>query len=148
MPQDEKLVWFLKAEEEKVAHLRKHPDYRFTPLSRVKKSVKRNVKRNGESEMRRCRFVADLLLAGKEGDELTTAVNETEPKGEPQFRFDSRLETNQVAPTTCITKTPNPPPFRSPLLPPSSLPESTMSKVAFCPVHRKFYLFSGRISAG
>jgi hypothetical protein len=67
--------------------MQKYPDYRFTRLSRIKKPVRRNVKRNGEDEKRRCRLIAELLLGGKEGDELTTARNETDPQDELQFHF-------------------------------------------------------------
>jgi hypothetical protein len=41
MLQDEKLAWFLKADQEKIAYMQKYPDYCFTLLSRVKKPIKR-----------------------------------------------------------------------------------------------------------
>jgi hypothetical protein len=74
MPEAEKSVWRLKAEQEKLEHGKKYPGYRFMPGSRAQKPLKRNVKRNGSEELLRCRQVAELLLAGKQGGELETAV--------------------------------------------------------------------------
>ncbi|KAG6814429.1 hypothetical protein H0H92_007432 [Tricholoma furcatifolium] len=71
---DEKDVWRRRAEQEKIEHGIKYPGYRFTPSVRTKQVVRRNVKRNGEDEMLRCKQVADLLLAGKVGKDLDNAV--------------------------------------------------------------------------
>ncbi|KAF8973831.1 hypothetical protein BDZ97DRAFT_397541 [Flammula alnicola] len=87
MSEDEKRVWQLKADQEKLAHMRKYPNFKFTPSARAKKPIKRKVKRNGDDEMLRCRRVADLLLEGKEGDELVNAV-----KGTPFREYDPHEE--------------------------------------------------------
>ncbi|KAF9056415.1 hypothetical protein BJ165DRAFT_1433260 [Panaeolus papilionaceus] len=113
MSEEEKQVWRDKAHQEKLEHMQKYPNYRFTPLTRTKKPLKRNTKRNSEEDMQRCRRVADLLLQGKQGDELVAAVNTVPPSFEPP------------SPSLCqvpqyYTRDPNStPPFRSPLLPPS-----------------------------
>ncbi|KAF8887741.1 hypothetical protein BD779DRAFT_1525954 [Infundibulicybe gibba] len=79
MPEEEKDLWRAKAEVEKLEHEQKYPGYRFTPGLRAKKPIKRNVKRNGTEELLRCKQVAELILAGKKGNELETAVLNMEP---------------------------------------------------------------------
>jgi hypothetical protein len=74
LPDLEKDKWREKAEQEKLDHIMKYPGYRFSPNARTKKAVKRKVKRNNEEELLRCKQVAELLLAGKQGVELDSAV--------------------------------------------------------------------------
>ncbi|KAJ7748478.1 hypothetical protein DFH07DRAFT_747308 [Mycena maculata] len=74
LPEVEKQEFHVKAELEKLEHRRLHPDYRFTPTVRAQKPVKRKVQRNGAEDLERCREVAELLKAGKQGDELEEAV--------------------------------------------------------------------------
>lgn len=131
MSEPEKDVWRRKAEQEKADHERKHPGYRFCPTIRTKKPIKRKVKRNGESELLRCRQVAELLLAGKEGDELATAVMQISPP--------STLQTGSLEAIPSMTQESvnndcwpdraelDLPPFRSPLLPPPTLQCATSS---------------------
>jgi hypothetical protein len=66
-------VWHLKAEHEKLQHMRRYPNYKVTLAPRTPKLRKRNVKRVGENEVLQCCRVADLLLAGKEGQALALA---------------------------------------------------------------------------
>lgn len=74
LPESEKDKWRQKAEQEKLDHILKYPGYRFSPSVRTKKAVKRKVKRNSAEELLRCKQVAELLLAGKQGVELDSAV--------------------------------------------------------------------------
>jgi hypothetical protein len=74
LPEDEKRTWRAKAEEEKQEHSRKYPGYRYSPVTRADKPIKRNVNRNGEKDKQRCKKVAELLLAGTEGSALESAV--------------------------------------------------------------------------
>ncbi|KAJ7642300.1 hypothetical protein B0H17DRAFT_1148832 [Mycena rosella] len=74
LPEDGKTVFRVKAELEKLEHQRLHPDYRFTPTVRAQKPLKRKVQRNGAKDLTRCREVAGLLMAGKQGHELEKAV--------------------------------------------------------------------------
>ncbi|KAG2023197.1 specific transcriptional repressor [Coprinopsis cinerea AmutBmut pab1-1] len=104
MSEEEKNVWRRKADEEKIEHEKKYPGYRFCPIQRTKKPIKRKVKRNGEEDLIRCERLADLLLAGKQGDELSDAIKEMPP----------------VTKSTKSASNPDEPPFRSPLLPPLS----------------------------
>ncbi|KAG5642503.1 hypothetical protein DXG03_002700 [Asterophora parasitica] len=120
LPEDEKDVWRRKAEEEKVEHAKRYPGYRFSPNTRTKQVVRRNVKRNGEDELLRCKQVAELLLAGKAGKELDVAVK----------TIDTSLG-REISPPASSKKAENmtsdakgSPAFRSPLLPPADA-EST-----------------------
>ncbi|KAG7085889.1 hypothetical protein E1B28_003423 [Marasmius oreades] len=70
----EKDVYRAKAEREKFEHTIKYPNYRFTPGVRGKRPIKRKVKRNGTEDLMRCKKVADLLMKGKEGDDLKVAL--------------------------------------------------------------------------
>jgi len=79
MPEEQKDYWRIRAENEKLEHSRKYPDYRFIPTARTKKAVKRKTNRNTDDDILRCRRVAELLLEGKEGDELVSAVGEIYP---------------------------------------------------------------------
>lgn len=76
LPEEEKRIWRAKAEEEKQEHSKKYPGYRYTPVTRTDKPIKRNVNRNGEKDKKRCKKVAELLLAGTEGSALESAVKE------------------------------------------------------------------------
>jgi hypothetical protein len=72
----EKQVWRNKAATEKAIHAAKYPNYRFHPIVRAQKPTKRKVQRNGAEDKKRCEQVAELLLAGKHGEELEVAVKE------------------------------------------------------------------------
>ncbi|KAJ8517475.1 hypothetical protein ONZ45_g5333 [Pleurotus djamor] len=76
MDPEERKIWNKRAEEEKDEHTRKYPDYRFTPKPRspANAPIKRNVKRNNKAELERCDRLADLIKAGKKGDELAQAA--------------------------------------------------------------------------
>jgi hypothetical protein len=76
LPEEEKRIWRTKAEEEKQEHSMKYPGYRYTPVARTDKPIKRKVNRNGEKDKQRCKKVAELLLAGTEGTALESAVKE------------------------------------------------------------------------
>lgn len=82
LPEEEKRIWRTKAEEEKQEHSRKYPNYRYSPVTRTDKPVKRNVNRNGEKDKQRCKKVAELLLSGTEGFALESAVRELDANDE------------------------------------------------------------------
>ncbi|KAJ7139533.1 hypothetical protein C8R44DRAFT_727576 [Mycena epipterygia] len=82
LPDAEKNDFRVKAELEKLEHQRLYPNYRFTPTVRAQKPLKRKVQRNGEKDLTRCREVAGLLLAGKQGDELEQAVMNLDKEAE------------------------------------------------------------------
>ncbi|KAF9478712.1 hypothetical protein BDN70DRAFT_895511 [Pholiota conissans] len=103
MTEVEKNVYHVKADQEKIAHMRRFPNYKFTPVARRQKPLKRKVKRNGDDELSRCRRVAELLLEGKEGDELVLAVKNADlnapmpvekAEGESEYAEDLRSPTN------------------------------------------------------
>jgi HMG (high mobility group) box len=129
LPDAEKNKWRQKAEQEKLEHIMKYPGYRFTPNARTKKVIKRKVKRNGEEELLRCKQVAELLLAGKHGVELDsavksmksppegTALKETGPSTSGELQHESESSAGDVSAFDHFDI----PVFRSPLLPPAEM---------------------------
>lgn len=125
MSEEEKDVWRKRADQEKIEHMRKYPGYKFAPHARTKK-LKRNVKRNGDEEMERCRLVAELLLEGKQGDELLTALKASDPRdNRPKTEESSSVNISpsredhsyeQVDPFALTTEVPA---FKHPLVPPN-----------------------------
>ncbi|KAI0344054.1 hypothetical protein BDW22DRAFT_1344181 [Trametopsis cervina] len=73
---DEKEEWKDKAKIEKLEHERKYPNYQFTPVHRTGEVKKRNVKRNGAREIKRCEVVASLLKNCSEPTELQGVMAE------------------------------------------------------------------------
>ncbi|RXW18434.1 hypothetical protein EST38_g7410 [Candolleomyces aberdarensis] len=143
MPEEEKNVWRRKADQEKVEHEMKHPGYRFCPMARTKKPVKRKVKRNGAEDLLRCKQLADLLISGKEGEELLVAAKTLEPT-EPDTTSSSSLNLDSLS----IKDKSDDPPFRSPLLPPQSLDAASCtptSSMESSPTDESFSYRSPRI---
>ena len=91
---------------------------------RLKKPIKRNVKRNGKEELLRCKKVAELLLAGKAGEELNSAVKTlSSTKEEIKDTADSCLTSTEPVCLESNSSESDPkdvPVFRSPLLPPTA----------------------------
>ena len=122
----DKQVWRDKAAAEKAQHTAKHPNYRFSPVGRATKPVKRNVRRNGIEDKKRCEKVAELLLAGKKGSELEVAVKQIDASLSVQASERTQREATEMSPDNW-----NPSqsysddgelrPFLSPLLPPTEL---------------------------
>ncbi|KAG6837209.1 hypothetical protein H0H93_013077 [Arthromyces matolae] len=115
LPEDQKDYWRGRAEKEKLDHAIKYPGYRFSPNVRTKQVIKRNVKRNGEDEMLRCKKVAELLLAGKAGQDLDSAVETIDKsmgRDPPPVKAKKKLE---IIPSQAAENLA----FRSPLLPPT-----------------------------
>lgn len=132
LPEEEKDLWRRKAELEKVEHGKRYPGYRFSPAVRTKKAVKRNVKRNGKEELLRCKQVADLLLAGKEGDELDSALMSMgSPLDEDGMALKETGNTLALSNSSLSSQMSSralrsyneAPIFRSPLLPPAEPPK-------------------------
>ncbi|TFY70340.1 hypothetical protein EVG20_g2653 [Dentipellis fragilis] len=73
LPLEEKRVWEIKAKAAKAEHKAAHPDYRFKPVHRTAKEKRVKHPALAEEEQR-CEDVAQLLLEGKRGEELTAAV--------------------------------------------------------------------------
>jgi hypothetical protein len=118
-----------------------NPDYKFVPVARANRPAKRNVKRNGTDELNRCRRVAELLLQGKQGDELETAVKIIDGTGAgTPCRQPAEATPNLPAqpaetsseffdwPTAAeISDGCTVPAFRSPLLPPQTVLPSSLN---------------------
>lgn len=121
LPEEEKQIWRDMADAEKADHARRHPGYRFSPVYRLEKPAKRRVQRNGAKEIDRCRIVADLLLAGKEGQDLESAINNTPSAAAFQDHYRSPVSPSPIRdwePTSRHPEEANLPPFTSPILPP------------------------------
>ncbi|TFK85993.1 hypothetical protein K466DRAFT_566274 [Polyporus arcularius HHB13444] len=88
LPREEREVWDAKAIVALQEHRRKYPDWRFKPaanaLAKVKDGPRKrsNRKGRGQSEKeersreKRCAKIADLLVAGKTGVDLASAVEQ------------------------------------------------------------------------
>ncbi|PPQ64803.1 hypothetical protein CVT26_002635 [Gymnopilus dilepis] len=91
LPLEQKRVWEVRAKQEKAAHKAMFPDYRFRPVhnkhkrkagSPESKSERDDSSRNDDrqssmtADERRAEEVAQLLLEGKEGEDLAKAVRE------------------------------------------------------------------------
>lgn len=125
----DKRVWREKAAAEKALHAQKYPNYRFSPIGRATKPIKRNVRRNGIEDKKRCEKVADLLLAGKSGEELEDAVKQIDMSLKTEVSDhagnDASLDAEESSANDhdwrsqfSDSEDSNIPPFRSPLLPP------------------------------
>lgn len=127
LSESEKQVWRNKAATEKAIHAMKYPNYRFHPIVRAQKPAKRKVRRNGTEDKRRCKQVAELLLAGKHGEDLEVAVKEiddslkvpvsgtsSEPRRGSASKGLQGWESRGSDFDGCDIQ-----PFRSPLLPPA-----------------------------
>lgn len=125
LSESEKQVWRNKAAAEKAVHAMKYPNYRFHPVLRAKKPIKRKVQRNGTEDKRRCEQVAELLLAGKHGEELEVAVKEIDDTMKvttSTSSLDSRSGSASKGTQPCEVDFGGCEiqPFRSPLLPPTT----------------------------
>jgi hypothetical protein len=153
----EKDVWRQKAELEKQQHALVYPEYRFKPIPRTKQPIKRNVKRNSPKEIERCHKIAKLLKDGKSGEELTDALRHMEGdkpsmllpgEGTASSGREERMPRKQrtsdhahqpvhehpqephFTPASSLGyyTADEPPPFRSPLLPPSDFPQMSSKR--------------------
>ncbi|KAI6005017.1 high mobility group box domain-containing protein, partial [Pisolithus orientalis] len=122
----DKQVWREKAAAEKALHAEKYPNYRFSPIGRTTKPIKRNVRRNGIEDKKRCEKVAELLLAGKSGEELEDAVKQVDISLKTEALDHAASRDAEESPVNdhdwqsqlSDSEDSNIPPFRSPLLPP------------------------------
>lgn len=91
LPLEQKRVWEVKAKQEKAAHKAMFPDYRFRPVHSKHKrkagtpesksemddsSMPKDRQSSIADDDRRCEEVAQLLLEGKDGEDLAKAVRE------------------------------------------------------------------------
>lgn len=86
LPREEREVWEAKAIVALVEHRKKYPDWRFKPGAngpgKVKDGPRRRNSRKGRGEAekkvrnreKRCDKIADLLVAGKKGEDLEAAI--------------------------------------------------------------------------
>ncbi|KAF7325613.1 HMG box domain-containing protein [Mycena kentingensis (nom. inval.)] len=107
LPLPEKHIWEVKAKHAKAEHKLKYPDYKFRPVHNKQRgtaapspapcrpSVQPASARSGnttikgqlspEEDERRCEEVAALLLQGKKGQELASAVKDLDERRHPNL---------------------------------------------------------------
>lgn len=121
LAEEQKDEWRKKADHEKILHKQKHPDYRYTPVARAQRPLRRKTKRNTESDRIRCREVADLLKQGKSVGDLEQAVQQldVEHGRDPLTKDPSPPATSE---SWRLSPLHSEPPFKDPLLPPSPPP--------------------------
>lgn len=126
LPHEEREKWHAMAKIAHEEHKRKYPEYAFRPLhSKGKTESKRKVREVGPKDMKRCARIAELLVEGKKGDELSEAIAEFDKHHVPQIitRFEApitarayRRSSSAPVPDTEHTKPaflPSSPPTRS-----------------------------------
>lgn len=92
LPLEEKRIWEIKAKQEKEAHSKRYPGYRFRPVHNKDKCKKKEKPAPTLEDERRCEEVAQLLLEGMKGDELAAAIrmldekNAAMPAPQPQHQ--------------------------------------------------------------
>lgn len=133
MSEVEKDEWRAKALQEKLEHERKYPGYRFQPTPRTKRPLKRRVKRNGLDDLARCEKLADLLLSGKTGDELSAAIIEDKSTVSPPTADQLAASSPTFSVAQPLQREVEEPPFRSPLLPPLTLSDESSSSTSSSP---------------
>ncbi|KAI9458731.1 hypothetical protein HD554DRAFT_2138637 [Boletus coccyginus] len=74
LPLDEKRIWEVKAKQEKDAHSKRYPGYRFRPVHNKNKDKKKAKASPTPEDEQRCEEVAQLLLDGIKGDDLAAAI--------------------------------------------------------------------------
>ncbi|KAF4623179.1 hypothetical protein D9613_002018 [Agrocybe pediades] len=90
LSEQEKQTWYYKAEMEKLEHIKKYPNYRYSPVRRPAKQ-KRKMRRNGEEDILRSEQVTEFIHSGKQGKELAVAVQGIDKE---RFRKDAPLANN------------------------------------------------------
>ncbi|KAF8446342.1 RNA dependent RNA polymerase-domain-containing protein [Boletus edulis BED1] len=117
----EKQIWHDKAAAEKVQHAERYPDYHFTPVGRAKKPKKRNVRRNGVADVKRCERLADLVMAGTCGRELEGVLSKIEHQHGVTVGTELLMFASDEKPLDLDPPSQDVPPFLSPLLPPAKI---------------------------
>ena len=82
MSDQEKQTWKDLAEQEKLHHALKYPDYRYRPASRTHGEGRRRPKRHSDADSPksvRCKEIARLIAEGAEGDLLYNIVDGPAP---------------------------------------------------------------------
>ncbi|TCD69550.1 hypothetical protein EIP91_007174 [Steccherinum ochraceum] len=94
LPHEERQKWHAMAKAAQEEHKRKYPEYAFRPLhSKGKAENKRKVREVGPKDMTRCARIAELLVEGKKGEQLSEAIAEFDKHHVPQIitRFEAPI---------------------------------------------------------
>lgn len=96
LPEQERQIWHQKAKEALEEHKRKFPKYAFRPVQTKSKgtaSDKRKVREVEPKDIKRCEKIAQLLVEGKKGSELETAIQEFDKHHIPEIvtRFETPI---------------------------------------------------------
>lgn len=82
LSEDDRAPYKRSAEAEKQRHAKLYPEYKYSPVYRKDKSVKRKGQRDPDVVATRCRTVARLMKQGVEGDELERRLKKFDDEGE------------------------------------------------------------------
>jgi len=96
LPDQERQIWHQKAKEALEEHKRRFPKYAFRPVQTKAKgaaSEKRKVREVEPKDIKRCKKIAQLLVAGKKGQELENAIQEFDKHHVPEVvtRFETPI---------------------------------------------------------
>ncbi|TFK46522.1 hypothetical protein OE88DRAFT_1667529 [Heliocybe sulcata] len=140
LPHEERQVWHAKAKAALDEHKRRFPEYAFRPLHTKSKgapTAKRKVREVGPKDIKRCEKIAELLVQGKKGEELDSAVREFDRHHVPEIvtRFEApltarayRRSSSAPAPDTAYSKAPD-------FLVPSSPDSKPLRACSTQPIH-------------
>lgn len=96
LPEQERAIWHQKAKEALEEHKRRFPKYAFRPVQTKAKgaaSEKRKVREVEPKDIKRCAKIAQLLVAGKKGQDLEEAVQQFDKTHIPEVvtRFEAPI---------------------------------------------------------
>ncbi|KAG7450731.1 uncharacterized protein BT62DRAFT_1001522 [Guyanagaster necrorhizus] len=107
---EEKECYDRRAEDEKIKHQDRYPNYVYQPRKRTTPPKKRNAKRNSPEDINRSKGVAHLLSAGKTGSDLEGAVKQMSATPQPQPQPQAEVEPQKKR----VSEKRVPPPAQSP----------------------------------
>lgn len=86
LPEEERRVWHRKAKQAEAEHRKKFPQYAFKPVhSKKGTGAKRKLREVGPKDQKRCAKIAELLVQGKKGKELDSAIQEFDKTHVPEI---------------------------------------------------------------
>jgi hypothetical protein len=112
---EEKKLWHSRAERKRLDHKRKYPSYKYQPVARARPARKRKVKPGNHNDISRCREIAELIMAGKEGEELNEELVVLQPSQPPLSESSPRSASTSTHSSPLqlqrnVLPDPNPPP--------------------------------------
>ncbi|KAJ3491572.1 hypothetical protein NLI96_g608 [Meripilus lineatus] len=95
LPHAERQIWYMRAKVALIEHTKKYPNYQFRPgQDRVyTEGIKRQVREKRKGDSKRCHHIADLLVEGYKGEELSDIMEEFDKTHIPEIitRFEAPI---------------------------------------------------------